>query len=179
VVIDWSLWNGKHFGNAFDPDALKKRRAYKKWAEMLLQPELKDSEGKAKFYHAKLYLDQLKIMYGYDVIEHLKQRFTENYHGESPYIDGFQHADSKKDANQCLQLCDLLTGSLYQALVPSNSPEKTGARDHLEAKLRAYGVKELKARFWKQYASNTLNKHFPKYSAWFWKPAGNSAKRKK
>jgi hypothetical protein len=42
VLIDWSIWDGRHFGDAFDPDALKKRRAYKKWAEMLLHGELKN-----------------------------------------------------------------------------------------------------------------------------------------
>jgi hypothetical protein len=45
IVVDWSIWNGKYFGNAFEAEALKKRRAYKKWAEMLLHPELKDPCG--------------------------------------------------------------------------------------------------------------------------------------
>jgi hypothetical protein len=41
IVIDWSIWDGKYFGDPFEAEALKKRRAYKKWAEMLLHPELK------------------------------------------------------------------------------------------------------------------------------------------
>jgi hypothetical protein len=35
------LTGRNYFGDPFEPDALKKRRAYKKWAEMLLHPELK------------------------------------------------------------------------------------------------------------------------------------------
>jgi hypothetical protein len=46
IVIDWALWKGKYFGGAFESDALKKRRAYKKWAELLLHPELKDPIGR-------------------------------------------------------------------------------------------------------------------------------------
>jgi hypothetical protein len=44
VVVDWSIWDGKYFGSAFEPESLKKRRAYKKRAEMLLHPELKNVE---------------------------------------------------------------------------------------------------------------------------------------
>lgn len=171
IVIDWSIWDGSFFGGPFEPDALKKRRAYKKWAEMLLQPELRDSEGKPRFFHAKLYLDKLRIMYGYDVIEALRARFTENYRGESPFIDDFQHTDSKRDANQCLQLCDLLTGAIYQSLVAAKSPEKSAVRQHLGERLKEFGVSRFEAPFWKQYAPETLNKHFPKFSAWFWRPA--------
>ena len=57
VVVDWSIWDGRHFGGPFEPEALKKRRAYKKWAEMLLHAELKEPSGRRNFYHAKLFLD--------------------------------------------------------------------------------------------------------------------------
>jgi hypothetical protein len=180
VVIDWSMWDPRFFGGPFEPDALKKLRAYKKWAEMLLQPELTQSDGQGRFFHAKLYLDRLRIMYGYDVIDYLRERFTKNYYGPSPFIEDFQHADSARDANQCLQLCDLLTGALYQALVPADSPEKRAVRIHLEQSLAAVGVKQLGAGFWRQYAPNTLTQHFPKFSAWFWRPTdGGRNKRRR
>lgn len=166
VVIDWSIWDGKHFGGPFEADALKKRRAYKKWAEMLIQPEVADG----CIRQAAFYLDRLRILYGYDVLDHLRERFTGEYRGQSPYIAKFQHTDSAADANQCLQLCDLLTGCLYQTLVPAQSPEKRAMREHLEASLRNLGVKHLGPSFWKQYAPNSLRKHMPKYSAWFWRP---------
>ena len=50
VVVDWSVWDARHFGDPFEPEALKKRRAYKKWAEMLLHPELKAPLGGQKIY---------------------------------------------------------------------------------------------------------------------------------
>ena len=86
---------------------------------MLLHPELKGMGGRPSITNAIFYLDRLRIMYGYDVISHLEDRFTRNYEGQSSYISTFQHADSWKDANQGLQLCDLLTGCLYQELNPS------------------------------------------------------------
>jgi len=179
VVIDWSLWNGKYFGDAFEADALKRRRAYKKWAEMLIQPELRDSEGEPRFYHAKLYLDKLTALRGYDVLDHLQNRFTENYHGESPFIDSFQHADSWRDANQCLQLCDLLTGSIYQKLVPSTNEFKLAASACVETKLAPFGVERLDGRFWRQFAQTTLRQRFPKFSEWFWRPLQQAGRRRR
>lgn len=177
VVVDWSCWDGSFFGGPFEPRALQKRRAYKKWAEMLLQQEVSRPDGTPMFTHAKLYLDKLRIMYGYDVIDHLKSRFTSAYRGNSPYISEFQHTDSYKDANQCLQLCDLLTGCMYQELVPSKRKEKQEMRAYLESSLQKVGVKRLAASFWRQYHKKTLRDHFPKFSAWFWEPS-SKGKRK-
>jgi len=170
IVVDWSIWDGSYFGDPFEPEALKKRRAYKKWAEILLNPELQSPCGGAPIYHAKLYLDRLKIISGYDVLDHIRERFTANYYGASPYIDDFQHTDSWLDANQCLQLCDLLTGAMYQSLVPSLKKEKKEMREYLAAQLVPHGVKQQTAGFWKQYDASTLTDHFPKYSARFWRP---------
>jgi hypothetical protein len=177
VVIDWSIFDGKFFGDPFEPAALKKRRAYKKWAEMLLQPEL-STPGIVEVRNAELYLDRLKIMYGYDVVDHLKDRFSGEYEGSNPYISKFQHTDSSKDANQCLQLCDLLTGCLYQELCPSTKKAKLEVRDYLKTALTAFGVRDFRPEFWKGFAPNTLRKHFPKYSAWFWKPTEEGRKRR-
>ncbi|MBI2805024.1 MAG: DUF3800 domain-containing protein [Planctomycetes bacterium] len=179
VVIDWAIWDGVYFGGAFEPEPLKKRRAYKKWAEMLLHPEIREPCLGKPIYHAKLYLDRLRIMYTYDVLEHLEERFKKNYQGESPYIEEFQHTDSWKDANQCLQLCDLLTGCQYQALVPSTNQEKLAMRDYLALALRPFGVKRLDPSFWRGYASTTLTKNFPKFSSWFWRPTEEGKKRVK
>jgi hypothetical protein len=179
AVIDWSVWDSKFFGDAFDPESLKKRRAYKKWAEMLLQVEVKLPDGRPRFCHAKFYLDRLRILYGYDVLDHLRSRFTESYHGPSPYIDLFQHTDSWKDANQCLQLCDLLTGCQYQSLVPAQNPSKAAMRTYLDEMLAQFGVQRNAPAFWRQYAPNTLNAHFPKFSAWFWQPTDKKHQKRR
>ncbi len=179
VIVDWSIWDGKYFGDAFEADALKRRRAYKKWAEMLIQPELRNSEGEPRFYHAKFYLDKLTAMRGYDVLDHLQNRFTENYRGESPFIDSFQHTDSWRDANQCLQLCDLLTGSIYQRLEPSTNEFKLAASNYLETKLATFGVERLDGKFWRQFAQTTLRQRFPKFSEWYWRPSQQSGKRRR
>jgi hypothetical protein len=179
VVVDWSRWDAKFFGDPFEAEALKRRRAYKKWAEMLLQVEVKRPDGSPRFFHAKFYLDRLRILYGYDVLDHLRNRFMEGYRGSSPYIDVFQHTDSWKDANQCLQLCDLLTGCEYQSLVPAQSQEKRSMRAYLDETIAKFGVRQNTPSFWRQYAPNTLTKHFPKFSAWFWQPTGNKARSRK
>ncbi len=179
VVVDWSVWDGSHFGGPFDPDALKRRRAYKKWAEMLLHPELKEPTLGEPIYHARLLLDKLRVMYGYDVLEHLRYRFTENYEGESPFVETFEHIESWRDANQCLQLCDLLTGGLHQSLVPARKPVKLEVRDYLAAALQSVGVRQFSAGFWRGYVKDSLRKHFPKFSVWFWKPPTRKERRQR
>ena len=181
IVIDWTIWDGKYFGAAFESEALKQRRAYKKWAEMLIRPETKTSENEPRFYHAKLYLDKLLAIRGYDVLDHLQSRFTDKYYGESPFIDGWQHTDSWKDANQCLQLCDLLTGSIFQKLLPSGNEFKLAAADYLEEKLKLFGVESLDSSFWRKFAQSTPTKfsqRFPKFSAWFWRPVPRKKRKR-
>ena len=146
---------------------------------MLLQPELKLPDGTPRFCNATFYLDKLRILYGYDVLDDLRVRFTADYHGSSPYIEKFQHTDSWKDANQCLQLCDLLTGCVYQSLVPAKSAEKSNMRAYLDQKLAILGVKKNAPGFWKQYAPNTLTRHFPKFSVWYWQPTGKKGGRRR
>jgi hypothetical protein len=164
VVIDWSLYQARYFGGPFEPDALKKRRAYKKWAELLLQPEA------VKMKEARLFLDRLRLMYGYDVLDHLRDRFTHKYLGNRPRIATFEPVDSWKDAHQCLQLCDLLTGSVYRKLVPPTRTVKQEVIDYLYAALVPYGVKQRDVSYWKQYADANLSDHFPKFSEWYWRP---------
>jgi hypothetical protein len=177
VVIDWSIWDGSYFGDPFEPAALKKRKAYKKWAEMLLHPELKEPLSGSPIRNAELYLDRLIILYGYDVIDHLEERFTRRYEGSSPYISRFQHTESWKDANQCLQLCDLLTGGIYQTLNPSTNPMKTALRKYLAEVLKPVGVERMDPGYWRQYASSSLRNHHPKFSAWFWRPTEEGKRR--
>jgi len=176
VVVDWSIWDGSYFGDAFEAEALKKRRAYKKWAEMLLHPELKDPTTGVPIYHARLFLDRLNILHGYDVLPHLQERFSANYKGQSPYIDTFDYVDSWRDAHQCLQLCDLLTGCVHQTLTPAGSVHKIAVRDYLADELKKFGVSRLAPEFWKGYAPNTLTRHLPKFSAWFWRPSKKANK---
>jgi hypothetical protein len=166
IVADCSNFQGKYFGDPFEERSLKKRRAYKKWAEMLLRPELPTFRG------ASFYLDRLEVLCQYDVLTHLRECFTLDQNGNirpSPRIALFQAADSWTDENQCLQLADLLTGCVYQTLVPSSNAEKIETTAYLCDQLKLYGVKEMKPGYWKSYAEAQLNRHFPKFSEWFWK----------
>ena len=163
IVIDWNLYRGRYFGHAFETDALKKLRAYKKWAELLLQPEASSFSG------AVFYLDQLRAIGTYEVIQELRDRFTRNYEGSKPWIKEFQSVRSWKDAHQCLQLCDLLVGCIYQKLVPSTNPFKLDSCDYLYKALRPYGVLDKSPKYWKGFDKKTLSKHFPRFSEWYWR----------
>ena len=176
VVVDWSIYDPKYFGHVYDPESLKKRRAYKKWAEMLLQPEL------SKIQDAVFYLDRLRALHGYDVVDRLEERFCFDQDGRrrpKPRIQRFVPAQSWKDANQTLQLCDLLVGCVYQSLVPSQNKVKLATRDYLYEQLKAYGVQRSDPGFWRQYSGGVLNKHFPRFSEWFWTPTTARKRRKK
>jgi len=174
IVIDWSIYDSKYFGQTFEPAALKKRQAYKKWAELLIQPELKSPTKGIRIKNADLFLDKLKIISNYDIITELEDRFIGNYKGKSPHIRSFQHTESWKDANQCLQLCDLLTGCLYQSIVPGTKQAKLEVRDYLATRLEDFGIHQFTPSFWKGFHPKTLRQRLPKYSAWFWHPTSSS-----
>lgn len=171
LAFDWSMWNGRYFGDPFEPAALKKRRAYKKWCELLLQPELSSPLDGIPIRNAELFLDRLRIAYKYDVLDHLKDRFAPpDYFQGTPYFSRLLHTTSWRDANQCLQLTDLLLGGLSQAFTPSGKPEKHEVRDYLLAELAPHGIRQLSPGFWKQYHPKTLREKLPKFSAWCWQP---------
>ena len=172
IVIDWDIWDGRHFGSPFEHDSLKKRRAYKKWLEMLLLPEAKKHKG------ADLFLDKLIICHGYEILKELEMTHARGEYG-SVWLNSYKHADSAKDANQALQLCDLLTGCVYQSLVPAvKNAYKTGARDHLYKKLESVGVKSSNPSYWRGFHRSSLVSLFPKFSEWFWAPSGNTRNAK-
>lgn len=125
IAVDWALWDGRFFGDAFEPAALKKRRAYKKWYELLLQPELSNPLDGVPIRGAELFLDKLRIAYKYDVLDHLKERFSPPAHFRGqPYFKRLEHTNSWRDANQCLQLTDLLIGALMQGFTPHDPPRE-------------------------------------------------------
>lgn len=159
IVIDWSMWDGRFFGDPFDPDALKKRRAYKKWAEMLLEPEINTFRG------ATLFLDRLRILYGYDILDHLRMRFEPAREGVRPRIEKYQPSDSWTDAMQCLQLADLLTGSVAQRLTPSSSQYKRDAAAYVYRQLPVYRPSTT----WAHYQPNIIQRS-PRFCEWHWRP---------
>jgi hypothetical protein len=172
LAFDWSMWHGSHFGDAFEPDTKKKRRAYKKWCELLLQPELSTPLDDVPIRGAELFLDRLRMAYGYDVIEHLADRFAPppHFRGSTPYLSRLEHAHSWRDAHQCLQLADLLLGGLKQAFIPSENREKLELRDYLQSALAPHGVARLSPGFWRQYHPVSLRERMPKFSVWCWQP---------
>lgn len=166
LVVEWQIWQGRFFGGPFEPEALKKRRAYKKWAEMLLHPEVK------LFRNASLYLDKIMIVYGYDILDHLRERFSVGYAGKQPWIKNFQPARSWKDGHQCLQLCDLLVGCIYQTLQPAKNKYKQMTADYLYNRLKTVGVKGRGPKYWQGFDKKTINLHQQKFSEWYWEPSG-------
>lgn len=172
LAFDWTMWDGRYFGNAFDSDALKKRRAYKKWCELLLQPELSDPLDGIKICEAELFLDRLRIAYQYDVIDVLAERFEppETYQGDKPYIARLEHAASWRDSHQCLQLADLLLGALKEGFSPSGNECRREISAYLAERLSEHGITRLDPGFWKQYHPVSLREKLPKLSAWCWQP---------
>jgi hypothetical protein len=96
VAFEWRMWDGRYFGDAFEPDTLKKRRAYKKWCELVLQPELSSPLNGNRITGAEMFLDHLRLAYGYDVVDHLRERFEppDSYRGSAPAITRIQHTRS-------------------------------------------------------------------------------------
>lgn len=112
IAVDLSIFDPSYFGNPFEDDAFRERKAYKKWAELLLQPELRERPG------GDLFMDRLTRTGGYDVASHLWERFVSDpeSEGQRPRLSRLQMVRSHSDEHQGLQLCDLLIGSVTHSL---------------------------------------------------------------
>lgn len=179
IVIDWSIFDPSYFGNPFEDDSVRERKAYKKWAELLLQPELRERPG------GDLFMDRLARINGYDVASHLWDRFVSDpeTEGRQPRLARLQMVRSHSDEHQGLQLCDLLIGSVTHALVPGSGgnicKRKCEVTDYALERLRPLGVESFEPRFWRQYSKTTLREHQSKFSLWYWQPDEQLARERR
>jgi hypothetical protein len=162
VVVQQCGFDYSWFGHAGEPVALKRARAYKKFAEMLLHPHV------SQFENAVLLADRLTRCRGDEFLERIRDRF--NLPGGKKTFRHLDEVSSALDQYQCLQVCDLLLGCVLNNLKPTIKPTKNELRQYLCSSL---GVRDFLLTTWQDVSLATARDPKTKMNVWYW-----SAKKK-
>jgi len=158
VVVDQYDFDHAVFKRSDEPNAIAKARAYKKFAEMLLAPNLRNVTN------AVFLADELTRCHGDEFLERIRDRF--NPPGRPPTFRHLEEVCSDIEEYQCLQVCDLLLGCVLNNLKPTGNQFKNGIREHLCARL---GVTNFLLSTWRTVGREEAAQPTTKFNVWYWR----------
>jgi hypothetical protein len=156
VVVDQHRFDYTRFAGSHESRSVAQARAYKKFAEMLLHPNLKNVTN------AVFLADDLKRCDGDSFLERSRERF--NPEGRAPTFRHLAEVPSNVEEYQCVQVCDLLLGCVLNNLKPSN-PYKNRLREHLLERLR---VQSFLMSAWRDVPLSQARDPAVKFNVWHW-----------
>ena len=157
IVVDQHKFDYSGFARPDEPRALAKARSYKKFAEMLLHPNIRG------ITNAVLLADALTRCHGDQFLERIGERF--NPPGGIPTFRHLAEVSSKIEEYQCLQVCDLLLGCVLNNLKPPENRFKTAIREYLCSRLN---LPNLLYSTWKDVPLREVRAPTTKFNVWYW-----------
>ena len=166
VVIEQALVDLNRFGKRKEREKIKKARLYKKFAELLI------SHNTENIFNAVLLADKLTRCNGDEFIELMKHEFCLPFGKHStdsgiPTLRDVMEISSDLEQYQVNQIGDILMGCILNNLKPTKKKEKNELRKYLIEKL---GIKDLLPGTWKKYSKGYVEKFYPKFNIWYWRP---------
>ncbi|MFQ5777368.1 MAG: DUF3800 domain-containing protein [Terriglobia bacterium] len=188
VVIPLGQFDLNFYGSTFELPKIKRARAYKKFAEMLVE------YNTPRIARAVLFADNMtrckgELTRGDEFVEKMKDRFcyTVYDHDLTPYPPKLRHVqevDSQQDQYGLLQLCDVILGCTLNGIL-DRIPSKRGRFKFNVRKTfqEMMGIKSFKKQDWQpllgdwaaQYREQPSMEEYSrdpawKYRIWFWSP---------
>ena len=166
IVIEQALVDLNRFGKRKEKEKIKKARLYKKFAELLI------SHNTENIYNAVLLADRLTRCNGDEFVELMKQEFCLPFGkhspgSEVPTLRDVREIPSDLEQYQVNQIGDILMGCVLNSLKPTKKKEKNELRRHL---IKRLGVKDLLPETWGKYSKGYVEKYWPKFNIWYWRP---------
>ena len=154
------------FGGAGDSTAVVRARAYSRFTELLLRPNLLDVEN------AVLLADSLSPMLGDDFVSFISARFSGNQTPSGrnpgrPQIRHVQRVDTSLPQYQLGQICDVLLGPILGDLVPPRNANKLELIRYLKSRLE---IPSFGAEYWLSSPESELSRRHSKFHLWHWRP---------
>src|SRR3989339_628264 len=165
-AIDIFMRSTSYFRAIVIDQKLIMARAYKKFSELLL------SHNTENIYNGVLLTDELTRCNGDKFIEIMKQDFCtvggKHCNDNSrPTLKDIRDIKSHIEDYQVNQINDILLGSILNNIYPTKKEYKNNVRNYL---IKCLGVKNLLPETWNIYSKNYVEKYYPKYNIWYWKP---------
>lgn len=172
IVIKQEDFDLNRFGKPYEQDKIKRARAYKKFAELLICHNTENIHG------GVLLTDQLTRCSKDLFIEKMNDLFCASGKEYSenkkiPTLTRVEEIPSHLEQYQVLQLCDLLMGCILNNIFPTKNKFKNLIREYLITKL---GVKNLLVESWEKYSKNLVETVYPKFNIWYIKLNPNNKK---
>ena len=167
LVIDSSIpgFSWSLFGGSDASPAVIKARAYGKFTELLLRPNLAGIEN------AVLLGDSLPPMAGDDFVAHISACFgpapsPDASAAGNPQIRHVRRVDTSLRQYQLGQLCDVLLGPVLGELVPPQNPNKRELIQYLKQRIN---IPAFQPQYWLESDAELRRRH-PKFQVWHWRP---------
>jgi len=162
IKTDPSYFSLDYFGRPDEPEEIKKARAYKKFAELLI------AKNARNLSNAVLLADKLTRCRKDRFVELMKDLFSSpgmNYckDKDQPILGHIAETPSHLEQFQVLQICDLLTGCILNNLIPTKNKYKNMIRKFLIRKLQ---VRNLLKETWE--AREAVKHISRKFRIWYW-----------
>ena len=166
LVVKQSELDLSFFGKQHEEEAMKRARAYKKFAEMLIAFNVQDTVQNV------LLTDNMTRCKGDEFLERMKeifcvQEFAHSQGKHTTTLKEIKEVDSSLEQYQVIQVCDLLLGCVLNDLIPATNPWKNEIRKYLKTSL---GIDSFSSSFWGKFKKHELEVSYPKMNVWHWKP---------
>lgn len=155
IVIDLDGFNYDGFGRFNEPMKIKQARAYKKFAEMLIEGNTRNIRD------GVLLCDGMTRCKDDLFMEKMKELFCPKVFREILEID------SSRPETQLSQLNDILLGSVLNELSGSTHAQKSALREYVKTKTK---VPSLGVGYWKNISKAKAEELHPKMQVWVFRP---------
>ncbi|MGA2609314.1 MAG: DUF3800 domain-containing protein [Terriglobia bacterium] len=188
VIVPLAQFDLNYFGKSYELDKIKRARAYKKFAEMLIEYNTPDlTEG-------VLFADNLTrckgaLGHGDEFVEVMRERFQHVIYDHDlsvnpPKLKHIQEVSSADEKYGLLQICDVLLGSTLNGIITTAKGPRMIHKNRVTERMKEIlELPSLDKPYWqpltKLYSREYNNKitmeeylkvtHF-KYRIWFWRP---------
>jgi hypothetical protein len=155
VVIELKDFDYSGFGKLYEPLSIKKARAYKRFAQLLLESNTRNIKD------GVLLCDNLTRCRGDLFIEKMKELFC------PVTFRDIREIDSSRHETQVNQINDILLGSILNEISGSKHKFKSKLRQHL---VTSVGIPSLSIDYWKKLKHPRADELHPKYQVWVFVP---------
>ncbi len=188
VIIPQAQFDLRYFGEHYEPENIKRARAYKKFAEMLIEYNTPELTGGILFAD---YLSRCKgaLQTGDEFVDVMRQRFQHviydhNLTPTPPKLKHIQEVSSADEEYGLLQVCDVLLGATLNGILKIAKGPRMLYKNRVTAEMQQIlEFPSFDKSYWqpltKLYAREYNNKismmeyvqatHY-KYRLWFWLP---------
>ena len=140
VIVPLAQFDLRYFGKPYEPEKIRRARAYKKFAEMLIEYNTPEVTG------AILFADNLTrckgaLGHGDEFVEIMKERFQRTIYDHdlsvtAPKLRHIQEVSSEDNEYALLQVCDVLLGATLNGILKTYQGPRMIHKNRLTEKMK-------------------------------------------